>query len=112
MRQPCRLCPFKKSSNFMLMRSRAEEIVEAISHDSPFHCHDTLDYDVDGFVTFDSKLCFGAALFLEKSIDGGCLSNLSFRFAAMRKQFEVSDLREDDDIYSSKEEFIDSVGDY
>lgn len=111
MKQPCQDCPFLKSVKCVLSAEKAHNILEAITHDKAFHCHKTVDYSksFEGEITPSSKLCFGAVLFLENNVRGGCRSNVMFRFGLMRKEFQLDDLRQDDSIYQSFEEFLDGV---
>ncbi|WP_148650084.1 hypothetical protein [Nostoc sp. NIES-3756] len=70
-----------------------------------------MDYSnsIEGQVTAESKLCFGAVLFLENTVRGGCRLNVMFRFGLMRQEFQISDLRHDESIYQSFDEFIEGV---
>lgn len=54
-------------------------------------------------------MCFGATLFLENAVSGGCRSNAAFRLAIMRGEFSLKDLRKDDGVYGSPQEFIEGV---
>jgi hypothetical protein len=63
----------------------------------------------EGRVTAKSKLCFGAVLFLENTVRGGCLSNVMFRFGLMRKEFKIDDLRQNESVYQSFEEFLEGL---
>jgi hypothetical protein len=113
MKQPCKNCPFKKSNEgFGLRPAKAESILEAITRDKSFHCHETVDYSNEDFEgnTDKSKLCFGAALFLENTVESGCRSNFAFRIGLMKKEFTLQDLRQDYDlIYGSFKEFLKGV---
>jgi hypothetical protein len=111
MKQPCKDCPFKKSVYYVLSSEKAHEILDGITHDKAFHCHQTVDYSNsnEGQVTAESKLCFGAVLFLENTVRGGCRSNVMFRFGLMCQEFQLSDLRHDESIYQSFDEFIEGV---
>jgi hypothetical protein len=92
----------------MLSPKKAHDILQAITHDKAFHCHKTVDYSEssEGKVTPDSKLCFGAVLFLENTVAGGCRSNVMFRFGLMRQEFRITDLRQDDSVYQSFKGFL------
>lgn len=109
MKEPCKDCPFKKSNTgYGLSKVKAQQILTAITHDGDFPCHKTLDYSEgnDGERTKRTKLCFGAVLFLENTVHGGCRSNVSFRIGLAKKEFTVADLRQDYDlIYGSFKEF-------
>jgi hypothetical protein len=111
MKQPCKDCPFQKSIKYSLSPEKAEDILQAITHDKAFHCHKTVDYSEtqEGRVTSNSKLCFGAVLFLENTVRGGCRSNVMFRFGLMRQEFQLSDLRQDNNVYQGFDEFLSSV---
>ncbi|RCJ18457.1 hypothetical protein A6770_33005 [Nostoc minutum NIES-26] len=111
MKQPCKDCPFKISVKYALSPEKAQDILQGITHDKAFHCHKTVDYSesIEGQVTSESKLCFGAVLFLENTVVSGCRSNVMFRFGLMRSEFKVSDLRKDENVYQSFEEFLLSV---
>ncbi|NDJ26085.1 hypothetical protein GS682_31825 [Nostoc sp. B(2019)] len=108
MKQPCINCPFQKSVEYALSPEKADDILQAITHDKGFHCHQTVDYSDshEGQVTSESKLCFGAVLFLENTVRGGCRSNVMFRFGLIRKEFSLDDLRKDESVYQSFEEFL------
>ncbi|WP_193200639.1 hypothetical protein [Nostoc sp. MG11] len=111
MKQPCKDCPFRKSVAYPLSLEKAHDILQAITHDKAFHCHKTVDYSDshEGRITSESKLCFGAVLFLENTVRGGCRSNVMFRFGLMRKEFRLDDLRQDESVYQSFEEFLEEV---
>ncbi|WP_414552012.1 hypothetical protein [Anabaena sp. CCY 0017] len=111
MKQPCKNCPFKKSVEYALSPQKARDILQAITHDIAFHCHETVDYSesIKNRVTAESKLCFGAVLFLENTVRGGCRSNVMFRFGLMRKEFKLTHLRRDESVYQSFEEFLEGV---
>ncbi len=64
---------------------------------------------IEGRVTAESKLCFGAVLFLENSVRGGCRSNVMFRFGLMRQEFKLNDLRKDESVYESFDGFLSGV---
>jgi hypothetical protein len=38
MKQPCKDCPFQKSVKYSLSPEKADEILQAITHDGSFHC--------------------------------------------------------------------------
>ncbi len=103
MKQPCKDCPFQKSVKYSLSPEKADEILQAITHDRAFQCHKTVDYSDshEGQVTSESRLCFGAVLFLENTVRGGCRSNVMFRFGLMRKEFRLDDLGQDESVYQS-----------
>ncbi|WP_193200266.1 hypothetical protein [Nostoc sp. MG11] len=111
MKQPCKDCPFTKCVKYTLSPEKAADILNGITHDKAFHCHNTVDYSdsLKGRITSDSKLCFGAVLFLENTVRGGCLSNVMFRFGLMQKEFNIDDLRQDESVYQSFEEFLKGV---
>jgi hypothetical protein len=111
MKQPCFDCPFQKSVEYSLSPKKARDILQAITHNKAFHCHKSVDYSgsIEGRVTAESKLCFGAVLFLENSVRGGCRSNVMFRFGLIRKEFSLDDFRQDEIIYESFDEFIAEV---
>ncbi|MBD6620039.1 hypothetical protein FNW02_30645 [Komarekiella sp. 'clone 1'] len=111
MKQPCFDCPFQNSVKYALCQAKAHDILHRITHDKAFHCHKTVNYSQshEGQVTSESRLCFGAVLFLENTVRGGCRSNVMFRFALMRKEFKLDDLRQDENVYQSFEEFIEGV---
>ncbi len=111
MKQPCDNCPFRKDVKYALCREKVDGILNAIAHDGSFHCHKTVDYSrsFEGEVTKDSKLCFGAALFLENSVRSGCRSNVAFRIGLMMQHFTLEDLRQDENIYQSFDEFRNGV---
>lgn len=44
MKQPCKYCPFKKSIEYALSTQKSRDILQAITHDRAFHCHETVDY--------------------------------------------------------------------
>ncbi|WDD35978.1 hypothetical protein PQG02_31730 (plasmid) [Nostoc sp. UHCC 0926] len=108
MKQPCLDCPFQKSVEYSLSPKKARDILQAIIHDKAFHCYKTVDYSksIEGRITSESKLCFGAVLFLENTVRGGCRSNVMFRFRLMRQEFKLDDLRKEKRIYKSFDEFI------
>jgi hypothetical protein len=111
MKQPCKDCPFQKSVKYILSSEKVHDILEGITHDKAFHCHNTVDYSgsLEGKVTSESKLCFGAVLFLENAVAGGCRSNVMFRLGLMMKEFKLDDLRQDESVYQSFEEFLEGV---
>ncbi|MBW4617187.1 MAG: hypothetical protein KME21_28930 [Desmonostoc vinosum HA7617-LM4] len=111
MKQPCKDCPFQKSVKYALFPKKASDILHGITHDKAFHCHKTVDYSksTEGQITYNSKLCFGAALFLENTVRGGCRSNVMFRFGLMRQEFTISDLRKDEGVYQCFDEFLNEV---
>lgn len=111
MKEPCKDCPFKKSVHYTLSEEKAKDILDGLRHDAAFHCHQTVDYSKhsNGRVTRDSKLCFGAVLFMENTLSGGCRANLAFRLGFRSKELQVSDLRKSENIYQSFEEFLDGV---
>jgi hypothetical protein len=45
-------------------------------------------------------------LFLEQTAPGGCRANFSFRMGLAVEQFNLTDLRLDDQVYATIEEFI------
>lgn len=106
MKRPCDSCPFLKKNAGMLHPSRSAQIAASLENDNDFPCHKTVDYSSDfaGKVTVDSKRCFGAALYLE-NIRLGARGNLAFRLAVMFGEFEVGDLRLDDTVFQSQDEF-------
>lgn len=90
-----------------MSKKKAEKIVRHITHDGTFHCHKTVNYsEKKPKVTNDSRLCFGSVLFLEKVGRGGCRSNVLYRLAIAVGEFGISDLRIDDKVYDSVEQFI------
>jgi hypothetical protein len=101
----------EKNVRYVLCTEKVNSILNAITHDGAFHCHKTLDYSqsFEGKVTKDSKLCFGAVLFLENTVRGGCRSNVAFRSGLRAKEFTLTDLRQDANIYDSFEEFLKGV---
>ena len=111
MKQPCANCPFRKSVAYAFSPEKAHDILQAITHDKAFHCHKTVDYSEshEGRVTVESKLCFGAVVFLENTVRGGCRSNVMFRFGLIRKEFTLSDLRKSEKVYQSFDEFLNEV---
>jgi hypothetical protein len=111
MKQPCFDCPFQKSVEYSLSPEKARDILQAITHDKAFHCHKSVEYSksIKGQVTSESKLCFGAVLFLENTVRGGFRSNVMFRFGLITKEFSLDDLRQDERIYKSFDEFIAGV---
>jgi hypothetical protein len=111
MKQPCFDCPFRKSVEYSLSPKKAREILQAITHDKAFHCHKSVDYSgsIEGRITSESKLCFGAVLFLENTVRGGCRSNVMFRFGLMRQEFKLDDLRKEESVYESFDGFIAGV---
>jgi hypothetical protein len=111
MKQPCTNCPFKKSVASALSSEKTHDILHGITHEKAFHCHQTVDYSDshEGRVTAESKLCFGAVLFLENTVRGGCRSNVMFRFGLIRQEFHLNDLRQDESVYQSFEEFLEGV---
>ncbi len=111
MKQPCKDCPFRKCVKSALSPERADDILNGITHDKAFHCHNTVDYSDshEGRITSDSKLCFGAVLFLENTVRGGCRSNVMFRLGLMQKEFDIDDLRQDESVYQSFEDFLSEV---
>jgi hypothetical protein len=108
MKQPCKRCPFRRGMPYGFRPGRAQQMLDDLSNDRPFHCHETIDYseDASGVVGEESQLCFGAALFLEQTAPGGCRANFSFRVGLAVEQFGLTDLRLDDQVYATIEEFI------
>jgi hypothetical protein len=110
MKQPCNNCPFLKEPAFHgLSQEKAKSILDEINGDSAFHCHKTVDYSDgnEGTITKDSKLCLGAAIFLEKTRDdGGLRANRGFRLGLMVKEFEMDELVMTAPVYDSAEEFL------
>ncbi|MEH2028371.1 MAG: hypothetical protein V7K67_01595 [Nostoc sp.] len=45
-------------------------------------------------------------MFLENTVRGGCRLNVMFRFGLIRQEFSLDDLRQDEIIYESFDEFI------
>ncbi|MBW4616789.1 MAG: hypothetical protein KME21_26785 [Desmonostoc vinosum HA7617-LM4] len=43
------------------------------------------------------------------TVVGGCRSNVMFRFGLMRSEFKISNLRKDESVYQSFEEFLSLV---
>jgi hypothetical protein len=111
MKQPCFDCLFQKSIKYALSPEKASDILHGITHDKSFHCHKTVDDSKshEGQITSNSKLCFGAALFLENTVSGGCRSNVMFRFGLMRQEFSINDLRSCESVYQSFDEFLNGV---
>ncbi len=107
MRKPCNNCPFLIGQNYALHPQKVDNILRDIQGDEGFVCHKTVDYSNDwtGEIRLSSRVCFGAALFLEQIQPGGCFSNTTFRLSAMAGDFEPEDLRQDDSVYSSIEDF-------
>jgi hypothetical protein len=111
MKSPCANCPFLKKSKYALNKAKIEEILYGITHDRAFYCHQTVDYSQDfrGVVTEQSKVCFGATLFLENTVSGGCRSNVMFRIAIIQKEFGLGDLRQDSSVYEGFDAFREGV---
>jgi hypothetical protein len=106
MKQPCRNCPFRINVPRYIRREKAANIDRSLQNDGHFPCHETVDYSTVPPSTEESKICFGAALYLENAVQGGCRNNYNFRLAMMRGDFHPSDLRKDENIYDSSESFI------
>ncbi len=107
MKTPCYNCPFRINSPITLSQEKVLDIFYGITHDAGFDCHQTIDYSTETpTVTPDSNLCFGSVLFLENIAAGGCRSNIAYRFALMRGEFKVTDLRTDNSIYQTPDDFI------
>jgi hypothetical protein len=90
----------------MMTEGRAKTIADGLLADTPFWCHKTIDYEVEPPDTSNSKLCFGAALFLEHVAPGGCRANVCFRIGLMTREFAIADLYQNPEVYSTVEEFI------
>lgn len=108
MKEPCSNCPFRSDRPFRgLSEDRAREIAEVLHQDASFHCHKTNDYcRGKGVVTKNSKLCTGAAIFLENTRRGGMLANLAFRFGYIRGEIKPEMLSNRVPVYESVEDFI------
>lgn len=109
--QPCDNCPFRSDRPFRgLHRERAIDIAEALHRDASFHCHKTVDYshDSDGRVSSSSRLCIGAATFLEHTRPGGMVANLAFRLGVRCGQIPRK-LQHEVPIYQSISEFIEGA---
>lgn len=107
--QPCSNCPFRIDPAFHgLHPVRSREIANDLMRDSGFHCHQTVDYsdDSDGCITEKSRLCSGAALFLENVRPGGMRSNLAFRMGVMVGQLDLSQPLDTSTVYDSIDDFI------
>ena len=112
MKEPCSNCPFRSDRPFgALSVERAEEIAIALHQDSTFHCHKTTGSDEEGrgVITKNSKLCTGAAIFLENTRPGGMLANLGFRLGFMRGEIKPAQLSDRVPVYQTAEEFIDGA---
>ena len=65
--KPCPECPFADPNQLYLNYERKVEIVAAIRADSPFYCHNTVDYGEDvGQVTSKTKMCAGSVILEER----------------------------------------------
>lgn len=108
--QPCSNCPFRIDPAFHgLHPARSREIASHLMRDGGFHCHQTVDYsgdDGEGHITKNSKLCSGAALFLENVRPGGMRSNLAFRMGVMVGQIDLSQPLDTSNVYGSIDDFI------
>jgi hypothetical protein len=106
--QPCSNCPFRIDPAFHgLHPARSREIASHLMRDGGFHCHQTVDYsgdDGEGRVTGKSKLCSGAALFLENVRPGGMRSNLAL--GVMVGQLDLSQPLDTSTVYDSIDDFI------
>lgn len=108
-KKPCESCPFRSDGAFVgLHREQASIIALTLMSDGAFHCHKTVDYSSDdgGRVTKDSKLCIGAAKFLENVRRGGLRANLSFRMGMRCKELSPDELSDEIPVYESIEAFI------
>ena len=108
-KQPCNNCPFRVEVDMCLRPGRVKQIVKSLYHDCDFPCHKTVRYgddDGEGRVTGESKRCIGAALFLEKTVQGELLANLSFRLAVMMGEFTPEELDRTVEVWDSLEEFV------
>lgn len=108
MKEPCSNCPFRSDRPFRgLSEDRARDIAQVLHQDGSFHCHKTNSYeDGEGVVTKNSKLCTGAAIFLENTRPGGMLANLAFRLGCMREEIAPEMLSDRVPVYASVEEFV------
>lgn len=82
--QPCDNCPFRSDRPFRGFRKeRAIALAETLMGDGDFYCHKTADYSNDDGprIVSSSRLCIGAATFLENTRPGGSRANLIFRLA-------------------------------
>lgn len=108
-KKPCENCPFHSDGAFVgLHKGRAKEIASALMADGAFHCHKTVDYSGDdgGRVTKDSKLCIGAAKFLENVRPGGLRANFGFRIGVMCGELSPDELSDEVPVYSSIKDFV------
>lgn len=108
MKEPCSNCPFRSDRPFRGLRpQRAQEIAESLHRDSSFHCHKTNQFkNGKGVVTRDSKLCVGAAIFLENTRSGGMLANLAFRLGCWAGEIKPDQLSKEVPVYQTIPEFI------
>ena len=106
MRQPCNNCPFLKSTKFYFTEKRSNEILYAITHDSDFKCHKTVDYSSDNASSEKAKLCFGSVVYLENTVSGGAFSNVMYRLGLRIEGVPPEDVTKSNTVYDSPEDFI------
>lgn len=106
MKTPCRNCPFRTDKIFPLNQTRRSQIAQSLFNDADFPCHKTLgDVDQHQPSLENTRRCTGAAIFLEHSRPGGLFSNLSFRLAVMKGEFQPAKLDLNAPVARTRQEF-------
>lgn len=113
-KKPCENCPFRVDKLFLtLSEKQAKDIASALMADGAFHCHKTIDYSDysrnSKRALKNSKLCIGAAKFLENVRPGGLRANLSFRMGMRRGEISPDELSDEVPVYDSVEEFVEGA---
>jgi hypothetical protein len=106
MREPCNNCPFRRETKFFLTEERCKTILHAITHDSHFNCHKTVDYSGDKISDKNAQICFGSVLYLENTVSGGCFSNVMYRLGLKIQGVKLEDIRKSELVYDNPEDFI------
>jgi hypothetical protein len=110
MKKPCKHCPFLVANNQMLTPGRRQDLLNGLTRDRDFPCHETVDYSGEsgGRITADSRRCTGAAIFMENAFksSGGMLANVSFRMAARFGEIDRDKLDLNAPVFRSVESWL------
>jgi hypothetical protein len=110
LKRPCAHCPFRRDCRpGWLGRGGSERLVEALTQDRTFACHETLTEDEQGQTVQheQSQHCAGALLVLERDPhQGGLFSNFLVRFAARFDLFDPTRLDRQAPVFASFAAFI------
>lgn len=118
MRSPCSDCPFLRECGVFLRRDRVETLIYELQNDAMFPCHKTVDYSAyereglsedqaNALALANESPCIGAAIFMEKVLDG-MLANFQFRLWAMAGKLHPAELDLSANTFGSIDEFLEN----